>query len=36
MESAMSAPVSVTIERIAVPSGTTVESSDLLLVLETS
>jgi pyruvate carboxylase len=36
MESAISAPVSGTIERIAVPSGTNVESGDLLLVLETS
>ncbi|HVF02405.1 MAG TPA: biotin/lipoyl-containing protein, partial [Rubrobacteraceae bacterium] len=36
MESAISAPVSGTVERIAVPSGTNVESGDLLLVLETS
>jgi pyruvate carboxylase len=36
MESSISAPVSGTIERIAVPSGTNVESGDLLLVLESS
>jgi pyruvate carboxylase len=36
MESAISAPVSGTVERIAVPSGTNVESGDLLLVLEPS
>jgi pyruvate carboxylase len=34
MESAISAPVSGTVERITVPSGTNVESGDLLLVLE--
>ncbi len=36
MESAISAPVSGTVERIAVASGTNVESGDLLIVLETS
>jgi pyruvate carboxylase len=36
MESAISAPVSGTVERIAVSSGTNVESGDLLIVLETS
>jgi pyruvate carboxylase len=36
MESAISAPASGTVERIAVPSGTNVESGDLLLVLESS
>jgi pyruvate carboxylase len=36
MESSISAPVSGTVERIAVASGTNVESGDLLLVLETS
>ena len=36
MESSISAPVSGTVERIAVPSGTNVESGDLLLVLETA
>jgi len=36
MESSISAPVSGTVERIAIASGTNVESGDLLLVLETS
>jgi len=36
MESAISAPASGTVERIAVPSGTNVESGDLLLVLQSS
>jgi pyruvate carboxylase len=36
MESAISAPASGTVERIAVSSGTNVESGDLLLVLESS
>ncbi len=36
MESSISAPVSGSVERIAVSSGTNVESGDLLLVLETS
>ena len=36
MESAISAPVSGTVERLAVRSGTRVEPGDLLLVLKTS
>jgi pyruvate carboxylase len=36
MESSISAPASGTVERVAVPSGTNVESGDLLLVLQSS
>jgi pyruvate carboxylase len=36
MESAISAPASGTVERLAVPSGTSVEPGDLLLVLRSS
>ena len=36
MESAFSAPASGTVERLAVPSGTSVEPGDLLLVLRSS